>query len=298
MVVDVKKWISKCCGKVVNIAFGICIAIIVLLMLQLFVITSFKIPSDSMEPALLPGDYILVDKCSKGARLFNVFASLEGKNVAIYRMPGWRQFKRNDVLVFNYPYSKRKDSIALDVMTYYVKRCVALPGDTLEIRNAHYRVRNCSLPLGNQAGQDFLREMIDSGKAKERRIALRSYPKNKLLNWNIGEFGPFYIPVKGSRVDMTPLNKVLYRNVIEWEQGKKLTVRGDTVLLGDSIIHSYQFGENYYFVSGDKIENSLDSRYWGLLPESFIVGRAWRVWKSIDRDEDTLRWNRIFKRIE
>ena len=135
MVVDVKKLIGKCCNRIVNIAFGVCIAIIVFLALQLFFVTSFKIPSDSMEPILLGGDYILVEKCSKGARLFNVIASLEGKKVDIYRMPGWRKFKRNDVLVFNYPYSKRRDSIALDAMVYYVKRCVALPGDTLEIRD-------------------------------------------------------------------------------------------------------------------------------------------------------------------
>ena len=57
-------------------------------------------------------------------------------------------------------------------------------------------------------------------------------------------------------IKMTPLTKVLYRNVIEWEQDKKLMVREDTVLLGDSIIYQYQFRENYYFVSGDKIENS------------------------------------------
>ena len=47
--------------------------------MQLFVLTSFKIPSDSMEPSLLAGDYILVDKCSKGARLFDVSAALEKK---------------------------------------------------------------------------------------------------------------------------------------------------------------------------------------------------------------------------
>lgn len=65
MVVDVKKLIGKCCNRIVNIAFGVCIAIIVFLMLQLFFVTSFKIPSDSMEPVLQDGDYILVDKCQE-----------------------------------------------------------------------------------------------------------------------------------------------------------------------------------------------------------------------------------------
>ena len=89
-----------------------------------------------------------------------------------------------------------------------------------------------------------------------------------------------------------------YKNVIEWEQKKKLFLRGDTVLLNDSVICAYRFKENYYFVTGDKVMNSQDSRYWGLLPEPFIVGKAVRIWKSVDRNTDKIRWNRIFKKIE
>ena len=85
---------------------------------------------------------------------------------------------------------------------------------------------------------------------------------------------------------------------ISWEQKKKLTLHGDSVLLGDSVIHNYRFCENYYFVSGDKMVNSKDSRYWGLLPEPFIVGRAWLVWKSVSPNTGKMRWKRIFKRID
>ncbi|ALJ59805.1 Signal peptidase I [Bacteroides cellulosilyticus] len=88
------------------------------------------------------------------------------------------------------------------------------------------------------------------------------------------------------------------KNVIEWEQKKKLFLRGDTVLLNDSVICAYRFKENYYFVTGDKVMNSQDSRYWGLLPEPLIVGKAVRIWKSVDREKDRIRWDRIWKRIE
>jgi len=44
--------------------------------------------------------------------------------------------------------------------------------------------------------------------------------------------------------------------------------------------------------------NSQDSRYWGLLPEPFIVGKAVRIWKSVDKDTGKVRWKRIFKKIE
>lgn len=64
------------------------------------------------------------------------------------------------------------------------------------------------------------------------------------------------------------------------------------------MIYTYCFKENYYFVAGDKVMNSQDSRYWGLLPEPLIVGKAARIWKSVDKETDQIRWDRIWKRIE
>ena len=260
--------------------FCLCLLVVILIVLQVFVVTSFKIPSDSMEPSLLAGDCILVDKCSGGARLFNVLDAVEKKEVKIQRMSGWRNYQRNDVLVFNFPYPGRWDSIALDVMLYYVKRCIAMPGDTLEIRNTHYRVSGFDGIAGNVQAQEELDELISSGMTEERGLVLKSFPDGGCNGWTISEFGPLYIPAKGSVVGMNPETRLLYRNVIEWEQKKKLTLHGDSVLLGDSVIHNYRFCENYYFVSGDKMVNSKDSRYWGLLPEPFIVGRAWLVWNA------------------
>lgn len=281
-----------------NVVCGLCAMLLLLIVLQLLFVTSFKIPSDSMEPALLTGDYILVDKCSGGARLFDVFAALEKKEVKIHRMPGWRDFKRNDVLVFNFPYPQRWDSIVFDVMSYYVKRCIAVPGDTLEIKNAHYAVRGLEQELGNVSAQDGLQRIIESGRVEEMGIVMKSYPNREEMCWDIKEFGPFYIPGKGSVVDMNFQNKLLYGNAIEWEQKKRLSMKGDSVLLGDSVIRHYRFQENYYFVSGDKMANSRDSRYWGLLPEPFIVGRVARIWKSLDALNGGMRWDRVMKKVE
>lgn len=50
-------------------------------------------------------------------------------------------------------------------------------------------------------------------------------------------------------------------------------------------------------MAGDKGENSQDSRYWGLLPEEYIVGKAWIIWKSVDPYTDAFRWGRFMKRI-
>lgn len=284
--------------RVINIVFYMLFGMVILFLVQLFCYTSFKIPSDSMEPVLVDGDRILVDKMVKGARLFNIFASLHNKDVVIHRMPGWANFERNNVIVFNFPYPRQWDSIGLNMMSYYVKRCVALPGDTFEIRKAHYHVRGCEMSLGNVESQDLLMRIVENGCEKDYGIVLNGYPYSELVDWNIVCFGPLYLPAKGDEIEMNSKHFALYRNAIEWEQKKRLFLRGDTILLNDSVIRTYRFKENYYFVAGDKVMNSQDSRYWGLLPEPFIVGKAVRVWKSVDRETGKTRWNRVFKKIE
>ena len=277
------------------IAFGI---VVIWVLLQVTTIATFRIPSDSMEPTLLAGDNILVNKWVMGGRIFNIWDAIDGKEVKISRLPALGKIKRNDVLVFNFPYPARWDSIGLNLMSYYVKRCVALPGDTFEIKKAHYRVRGCETSLGNVESQDALMRMAANGTEKDYGIVMSGYPYNGLVNWDIINFGPLYLPARGDDIEMNPKHVALYRNAIEWEQKKKLLLRGDTVLLNDSVIRNYRFKENYYFMTGDKVMNSQDSRYWGLLPEPFIVGKAVRVWKSVDRGTDEIRWKRIFRKIK
>lgn len=291
------EYLSKWTNRLLGLLFYLCITAIFLMMLQVFCVSSFKIPTDSMEPELLPGDNILVNKLSKGARLFNVLAALRGEDIAIYRMPGICALKRNDVLVFNFPYQhQRWDSIAFDVMKYYVKRCIALPGDTLEIRNSHYRVnRKNEEQLGNVAAQHKLAITSDM---LLRNVVMNTFPWNGHLGWTIREFGPLPVPSKGQVVKMDSITFLLYRQLISWEQKSKLTLDADrNVLLGDSLIHTYCFRENYYFMAGDKMLNSQDSRYWGLLPESFIVGKVWRIWKSVNPATKEIRWNRFLKKV-
>ncbi len=277
------------------IAFGI---VVIWVLLQVTTIATFRIPSDSMEPTLLAGDNILVNKWVMGGRIFNIWDAIDGKEVKISRLPALGKIKRNDVLVFNFPYPARWDSIGLNLMSYYVKRCVALSGDTFEIKKAHYRVRGCETSLGNVESQDALMRMAANGTEKDYGIVMSGYPYNGLVNWDIINFGPLYLPARGDDIEMNPKHVALYRNAIEWEQNKKLLLRGDTVLLNDSVIRNYRFKENYYFMTGDKVMNSQDSRYWGLLPEPFIVGKAVRVWKSVDRGTDEIRWKRIFRKIK
>ena len=288
--------LNRLLNCLLDICFWICVAVVAYVVLQVFVITSFHIPSDSMQPALVPGDRIWVDKVSGGARLFDLLGAAAGEDVRIRRVPGWRKFRRGDVLVFNFPYGAgRWDSIALDVMKYYVKRCIAVPGDTLEIRGGWYRIRGVDETLGNPAAQREIALLPDSGAPG---VVMETYPWDKELGWTVKEFGPLPVPRRGQTVWMDSTACRLYHTLVSWEQKRPL--RTDSlgrVLLGDSVISRYTFCENYYFVGGDKARNSQDSRYWGLLPEAYIVGRAWRVWWSEEPYGD-VRWKRVLKRIE
>lgn len=292
------EWIRKIksvADKTLNVFFYLCIALLVWGVIQVCCYTSFNIPSDSMEPALLAGDRIVVDKMCRGARLFDVLAALRNEKVTIRRLPALGRFQHNDVLVFNFPYKERWDSICFDVMKYYVKRCIALPGDTLQIRNGFYQIKGVEKTLGNIASQQRV-SLLTRETAPEG--VMNTFPWNEKLGWTIKEFGPLPVPARGQVVKMDSLNWLFYRQLIGWEQGKNLKKEGNRISLGDSIISQYCFQENYYFVSGDNMENSQDSRYWGMLPESFIVGKAVRVWRSKDPSTKKWRWNRFFKKIK
>ena len=281
-----KNW-KKWADRLLTLAFGVCVLAMVWVLVQVTSFTSFRVPSPSMYPTLVPGDYILVNKWLMGARIFDIWEAVEYKEVPIYRLPGIRKVKRNDVLVFHYPYPHKNDSISMDMLLYYVKRCIALPGDTVEIRRGCYWI-NGTRKDRRWARMDTRKE---SSWGDERQW-------NVALGWTVQELGPLPVPARGQEVVMDTLAAKMYGRLIAWEQKKPLTVRDGNVCLGDSLIRTYCFKENYYFMGGDNLDNSRDSRYWGLMPEPYVVGVATRVWKSVSPQSGDVRWNRIMKKIE
>ena len=281
--------------KLFTFLFYLCFLGSVGLLMQTIAIASFRIPTDSMQPTLQPGDNILVNKSVMGARIFNIWGAAEEKEVEIHRLPGLGKVKRNDVLVFHYPYPHKNDSLSMHLLKYYVKRCIALPGDTMGIRKGHYYIKGINEPIGNIEAQKRIEKLQ---KENTRGIVMDTYPWDKYINWTIQDFGPLHVPARGQTVVMDSTAVKLYRNLIEWEQKEKLTFQGTEIFLGDSLIHEYRFQENYYFMGGDYMENSKDSRYWGLLPEPYIVGVATRIWKSVDKSTGKIRWDRVMKKIE
>ena len=290
-----RKPFQRYVDKFLTIVFYLCVLLIIGLFFQVTVFVTFRIPTDSMQPTLHSGDNILVNKSIMGARIFNIWDAAEEKEVEIYRLPGLGKVKRNNVLVFHYPYPHKNDSLSMHLLKYYVKRCIALPGDTMGIREGHYYIKGMDEPIGNVEAQERIARF---DKEDAGGIVMDAYPWDKYIDWTIQDFGPLHVPAAGQAVVMNSTAVKLYRNLVEWEQQKKLTFQGKKVFLGDSVIQEYRFRENYYFVGGDYMENSKDSRYWGLLPEPYIVGVATRIWKSVDKSTGKIRWDRVMKKIE
>ena len=289
------KKLEKITNYVLNTILSIFAIAGIWLFLQVFIFTSFRIPSDSMAPELEAGDCVLVNKLILGPRLFDLSASMQGEQVEIYRVPGFKSIERNNILVFNFPHPHTWEKIEMHLMKYYIKRCIGLPGDTLSIENGIYQIKNCPITSGNLKSQQRIRRRaVDSFEEG----VFRSFPYDTILNWNIKDFGPLYIPKAGTTITMDRTHFCFYRKIIEWEQKGALSYHDSTVYLNDIPLKEYQFQKNYYFMAGDNGENSQDSRYWGFLPEEYIVGKATRIWKSVDLGSGKWRWERVLKRIE
>ena len=287
-----QKHIRNLINKVVDIVFWSCMVTVLWFTLQVFLFSSFKIPSDSMEPELTIGDNILVLKPTIGPRVFNLFASMRNEQTEIYRIPGIKKIQRNDILVFNFPHPNSWNKIEMHILKYYIKRCVGLPSDTLSIQNGFFHVKGIETSLGNMESQNKIAttEQFEDG-------IFHSFPFDSIISWNIKDFGPLYIPGKGDSITLNQTNCRLYRKLIEWEQQGSLQYKDSTIFLNGTPINGYRFQKNYYFMAGDNGMNSQDSRYWGLLPEEYIVGKAWIIWKSVDPYTDKFRWNRFLKVI-
>lgn len=247
-----------------------------------------------MLPAITGGDYILVNKWIVGPRLYKSFDFSNGKKVETMRLKGLRKVKRNDILVFNFPYKDDWNTIKFDPNTFYIKRCVAIPGDTFYIEKGIYKVKNFPDILGSYQNQSDNQIRLN----KTNNPVDESFPYDKAFNWTILDFGPLYIPGKGNRLSIDTLNIKLYKNLITYETGENIVIKDKQVYLGNTILSFYTFQQNYYFMTGDYVFDSRDSRYWGLLPEDHIIGKATTIWQSREPETNKFCWNRFLKKIK
>jgi len=330
---------------------------------------AFVIPTSSMENSLLVGDYLFVSKIHYGSRTprtplqiplthqkiwgTNIPSYLDWIQLPSYRLPGLRQVKRGESVVFNVP----KDLLdpterPLDLKTYLVKRCVATPGDVLEINDGKtfingsasekiegmkfsyivttkdqlhqriltgfgldsedynllgrttknepvYRMLLTEKQLAQVKSNPFVSE-INETNANEAGSPL--FPLAMNDSWNDRNYGPLTIPAEGMKMLVSDSTLNIYGEIIEKYEGhSSVEIKDDQLLIDGEKVEEYTFQQDYYFMMGDNRDNSLDSRYWGFVPEDHIVGKPLLIWLSIDAEADVfhkVRWNRLFTRIE
>ena len=124
------------------------------------------------------------------------------------------------------------------------------------------------------------------------------FPFEPSFRWTRDNFGPLWIPSKGAEVELNMNNLPLYRRIIAAYEGNELAVKDGRIFINSEETRTYTFKQDYYFMMGDNRHNSLDSRYWGFVPEDHIVGKPALVWLSIDGNRKfpkNIRWRRFFK---
>jgi signal peptidase I len=232
----------------------------------------------------------------------------------------------------------------------YIKRCVAIPGDSLEIVNGIIYINGEEEP--GFEGVQHAYNIITNGKPLNKRtltkmgiyadnlrwfqdgIYLRVpltlemkkeiesfrnvmavvpfptkdffpnhniFPHSEQFDWNINSFGPIYIPEKGVTVDLNLETLPFYTRIIEAYEANTLEVKDSVIYINGEIANSYTFKMNYYWMMGDNRNNSLDSRYWGYVPEDHIIGKPRFIWLSMHKDKSfpaNIQLKRMFKSIK
>jgi signal peptidase I len=245
----------------------------------------------------------------------------------------------------------------IDKEENYVKRCVGLPGDLIEIRNRQVFINDAPLeqpegiqydyvirfakpsdaqraykamgltqvdvgfmqPDGEGLVVDFAlteserKRLEESGLALEikpldhldRRGTLEMFPNvssPEFDQWDPDNVGPIRIPKRGLEVELTERNLALYDRVIRVYEGRKLERKEGEVYIDGQVARTYTFQQDYYWMMGDNRHRSADSRMWGFVPETHLVGRASFIWFSrqnaAQHGESKIRWDRVFTTVK
>lgn len=244
-------------------------AIIVVMIINGAAVASFVVPTGSMENTVMTGDFLFVNKFLYGPTTPQLIPFL---NIPLpfYKFPGIKEPERGDVIVFIYP--GERDEVKPEEFVYYLKRCVAVAGDTIEIVNKQLFINGKEDPLA-EFGK-FNRDLPIYPGDK-----LRTYPPGK--GYTRDNWGPVRIPKKG---DVINLNS---DNIREWEvliarEGHEVANTASGIFIDGKIAETYTIQRDYCFGLGDNRDNSLDSRYWGYIPYDNVIGSPMIVYWSWD----------------
>jgi signal peptidase I len=255
---------KKVSDRISNILFHVLLLVLILgffhYFRRIFVAECFSIPSGSMAPTLVPGDRVWVNKLLFGARIYKSLNFEDHAPLKCFRLPGFRKIKPGDVICFNYPLGYDEWTVIEFKINYvYCKRVVGTPGDTIGIEDGITWNNNYEGTIGVLDKQMDIQNMPDS--ILWLRTIVGTMPFTRPM-WTIKNFGPMYVPKKGVTIELDSIGRAIYGPVILYETGSWPA--------DDMTSHTFQ--HDYYFAFGDNSVESQDSRYWGFIPEDFIIG--------------------------
>ena len=234
--------------------------VVIVLLLRSFLFEPFRIPSDSMMPTLLDGDFIIVNKFDYGLRL-----PVVDKKIVPIGEP-----HRGDVVVFRYP---------PDPSVNYIKRLVGLPGDRVAVQNDE-------VILNGKPVATAYRGLYDDGCYEGMHLmeeTLDHHPHAMM-----------YCPATGD-ITAEPL-PTCNRNM---PRGYVCPASSDFPPEEHGDWPEHVIPPGMYFMMGDNRDNSADSRYWGFVPEANLIGKATRIWFNWDlKRKGGPIWKRIGMRIQ
>ncbi|ULT42102.1 signal peptidase I [Niabella defluvii] len=113
--------------------------------------------------------------------------------------------------------------------------------------------------------------------------------------WTVDNYGPIWVPKKGGTVTLNAETYPMYERAIRTYEGNTLENKNGAYFINGRQTNTYTFKMDYYWMMGDNRHKSQDSRFWGFVPESAVVGKAWMIWFSYDNGP---RWKRLFNIIK
>ncbi len=262
-------------------------ALAVGLILKVFFIDMYGVPSRSMHSTLQPGDHILVNRAAYSFGLPRTIPFTSWENPLAWRFETGA-VERGDVVVFDFPGEPGQGST--DRLERYVKRVAALPGDTLRVNSGGMQLSAAdhpprSVPLSTN--QLWRKENLSQAACNLGVLVRQS--ENESI---------FLLPSAGMPIAIGPENINCWQAFIERE-GNSVNIRNNAVYINDVASTEYEVRDDYYLMLGDNLANSYDSRFWGSVGARRIIGKAVLIYWSVHKADGTsapqsgIAWNRI-----
>jgi len=247
---------------------------VILFFVTASIIQGSLVPTPSMETTIMTGDRLLINKLAFDLTTprYIPFTDIELPHT---RLLQWGNPKKGDITVFIFP--GHREDIKYDKIESWVKRCVAEPGDTLQVINKVIFVNGKQLPI--PAHINYLNSRTKPNGYIEDDI----FPKGS--NFNSDNYGPIVIPKKNEVIQLTAANIQKWDTFINRELGRNaVEVKDGKIFIDGKETSTYTVTDDYYFMMGDNRDNSLDSRYWGFVPRRNVVGKPLFVYWSWNSD--------------